>query len=194
MDGKRENIDVNISPFAKTDDSMDAECEETSNISDSIILSHKTSMKNNFIRINLKIDENVVEHPAHYLDRNKEKIICAVNSLLTNVFSGLVKINIKFSIKMKKWCEDGEMNIYEDIYITSEPKQINVKDEGISDEILSSIVDNVDEKFACNLCEGSGWIIDSIQECVVMAASLHRTMWKRKKNICWNMVCYSCWF
>ena len=107
-----ENIDMNTSnehsasenmSFSKTDDSKGVECEENVE-SENIILYHKTSMKNNFIRINLRIDNNVVEHPDEYLRRNETKILSETNNLLADVFPGLVKINIKFSIKMKKLC------------------------------------------------------------------------------------------
>ena len=77
-----ENIDMNTSnehsasenmSFSKTDDSKTFECVESNDDSENIILHHKTSMKNNFIRINLRIDNNVVEHPDEYLIRNKDK-------------------------------------------------------------------------------------------------------------------------
>ena len=101
MDEKMENIDMNAlntqSSSENIDDSKDVESEETNNNSErTIILSHKISMKNSFVRVNLKTDENVVEHPDEYLRRNKTKILCEVNNLLANIFTGLVKSNIKF--------------------------------------------------------------------------------------------------
>ena len=106
MDEKMENIDMNAlntqSSSENIDDSKDVESEETNNNSErTIILSHKIFMKNSFLTIKLKTDENVVEHPDEYLLRNKTKILNEVNNLLANIFTGLVKINIKFSIKMK---------------------------------------------------------------------------------------------
>ena len=112
------------------------------NFEPSIILFHKTSMKNNFIRITLKIDDVIIEHPHEYLVRNKDRIIREVNDLLRETFTGLIKLNVKFSIKMKKLCEDGSY-LYDEIYITSEVKHINVKDDGISETNFSSIVDDI---------------------------------------------------
>ena len=81
----------------------------------------------------------------------------------------------------KKFEEDTSYE-FSETQIKSSPELINVQGLGLTEEVLDLIICDLNDKYENESCEGSGWSLHSLSQCIVQCAATQKFMTKMKKN------------
>ena len=78
-------------------------------------------------------------------------------------------------MKMQKINEDGSYN-FSDTQIKSVPSHINPQDQNVHENIIDSAIEDLNEKWVNAPVEGSGWVLHSLTEGIVVIVATHKCM------------------
>ena len=139
-----------------------------------LVLKYALGMEKSLMDIYLNTNQNIL-FPHEFILAKKEQIMNEINPLIKKYFTVSAKINFYFTSKMQKLHEDVTYE-YSNTQISSEPQEFNPQYEGVTDNILSNIIDDLSEKWENGACETSGWSIHSLSECVANIISYDKFM------------------
>ena len=80
-------------------------------------------------------------------------------------FTSCTKIYFYFSLKMQKLCEDSTYE-YSETQFKSTPEEIHPQHDCVTENTMDWIIFDLNDKFTNAPCEGSGWTLHSLTECV----------------------------
>ena len=145
-----------------------------------LVLKYALGMEKSLMDIYLNTNQNIL-FPQEFILAKKEQIMNEINPLIKKYFRSSSKINFYLTSKMRKLHEDGTYE-YSNTQISSDPHKFNPQYEGVTDNILTKIIEDLSEKWEKGPCEGSGWSIHSLTECVAMIISCEKFMRSPKSN------------
>ena len=145
-----------------------------------LVLKYALGMEKSLMDIYLNTNQTML-FPHEFILTEKDQIMNEINPLIKKYFTTSAKINFYFTSKMQKLHEDATYE-YSNTQISSEPHEFNPQYEGVTDNILSNIIDDLSEKWEKGSCEASGWSIHSLSECVSIITSHGKFMRSFKSN------------
>ena len=132
-------------------------------------------MDNSVLNIYLNTTQKELLPPHGFLLKYKNKIITEINPMIKKNFATSAKNYFYFSMKMQKLLENGSYN-FSDTQIKSVPSHINPQDQNVHENIIDCAIEDLNEKWVNAPVEGSGWVLHSLTEGIVVIVATHKCM------------------